>query len=152
MPEVAYTAGILDGEGSIQIHRRKGRRRAPFNYDLRIRFSNTCRELLLSIGEDHKGSTTKRRRINRRIDYELTIVGYEAVRLIKDTLPFLRVKKDQAQLALMLPRASPFRVMSPEMLERQTVIYERMKVLNRKGARVAQLNMHLSEDPQWRFL
>ena len=152
MPEVAYTAGILDGEGSIEIRRHMGRRRAPFNYDLRVRFSNTYRELLSIIGEDYTGSITERRRTNRRIDYQLTIVGHEAVRLIRDTLPFLRVKKEQAHLALKLPRTPPGRIMSPEMLKMQTALYEKMKVLNRKGPRVAQLNMDLGEDPQLRLL
>ena len=105
----------------------------------------------MSIGEDYTGSITERRRKNRRIAYQLTIVGHEAVRLIRDTLPFLRVKKEQAHLALTLPRASPGRIMSPEMQKSQTAIYEKMRVLNRKGPRVAQLNMHLSEDPQLRL-
>lgn len=143
-----YLAGILDGEGSIEIHRAKGRSRVPYNYNVRVRISNTNRGLLCLVQPEYGGVIGKRSRPGRRVDYLLEISSRNAIRLLKDTLPFLIVKRDQAALALKLPRVAVGQKMSPDIQQKQQDIYKRMQLLNKKGFRAEQLKMEVETKSQ----
>ena len=147
-----YIAGIVDGEGSIEIHKQKGRQRVLYNYNVRVRISNTCRDLLLLVQTEYGGVISQRLpRLNRRKDYQLEISSHYALRLIRDILPFLVIKKEQATLALNLPRTPPGQPMSAQMQQRQEQLYKALKLLNKKGVRSEQLKMELEGKNQFRL-
>lgn len=88
--EKAYIAGIIDGEGTIALHKdtRRGILCEP-----RISIANSNRDLLEWL--KHKLFSTAH--ITR---FELYANNYDAMPLLKAVKPYLRIKKKQADLVL----------------------------------------------------
>ena len=102
--ELAWLAGIVDGEGSIFIMKqsRKDRERT-FNYILRLTVQSADRimaDSCLNITEEGACFTSieKRERQSNTLKWEVS--GRKAANILKEILPYLRVKKDQAQSAI----------------------------------------------------
>lgn len=102
--DLAWLAGIIDGEGSIFIMKqgRKDRER-EFNYILRISVQSTdgimAKECLNITGEGacFDNPTSKESQSNT---YKWQVSGKKAKHVLENILPFLRVKKDQAIVAI----------------------------------------------------
>ncbi|MHC1636323.1 MAG: sigma factor-like helix-turn-helix DNA-binding protein [Candidatus Methanospirareceae archaeon] len=94
----AYLAGIVDGEGSIRLHRR---RRKSIGYGLEVVVTNTNRELIDWLYTNFKGYIEKHEREgNHKTTYKWTVRGINAYRLLKKMLPYLIIKKPQAELGI----------------------------------------------------
>ncbi len=103
--ETAYIAGFFDGEGSVGISKAsnkgvRGRRVNP-NYSLHIKFSNSDRPVLEWIAEkvggwilEHKVPSKYRRH------WKFVKKGSKAMQLLQAMLPYLIVKKEQAEKAI----------------------------------------------------
>lgn len=93
---MAYTAGIIDGEGSIGIQRN---RKNSNSYSLRIRVTNTdpwvCYWLKNTFGGSVSIETTDR----NRPCYKWTIACRKAGIFLAMILPYLHIKKPQAEIA-----------------------------------------------------
>jgi hypothetical protein len=99
----AYIAGILDGEGCIHIDK-KNPRKGSINpgYVLRI-FVNMCDGRALDFLVGFAGGRISKlydRRGNRNICYHWSTECGKAAELLKKCLPFLRTKREQAELAI----------------------------------------------------
>lgn len=103
--DLAWAAGIIDGEGSIFIMKqsRKDRER-DVNYILRVAVESTdpymSQELLKIFPEGALFSSSRDKRANNSDTLKWQINGRKAVSVLKELLPFLRVKHEQAQLAI----------------------------------------------------
>lgn len=100
----AWLAGIIDGEGSIFImQQRRNDRDRDINYILRISVESTdpfmateCQK----IAGGPKLSQKKDSRPNMSDTLKWQLNGKKAAALLQELLPFLRVKHEQAKLAI----------------------------------------------------
>jgi len=102
--DLAWLAGIIDGEGSIFIMKqsRKDRERS-FNYILRISVQSADRIMAkecMLIADDGEAMDAPTKKENHSNTYKWQINGKRAVKVLKEILPYLRVKKDQAISAI----------------------------------------------------
>ena len=111
--KLAYLAGIVDGEGSLCIYRvnpaKYNRYQTP-NFRSVLNISNTKKELFDWIEENfsnlnhkskkHKRSIFKKNSTHERWIYEWVIQGHSLVDICTQILPYLVLKKRQAELIL----------------------------------------------------
>lgn len=93
--DLAYLAGIIDGEGTIGIYYHKGRN----SYRVKIYVVNTYKPLIDWLGSVFGGFVYKRNHTKWKTRYEWHL-GENAMELLKSLIPYLKIKKDQAILAL----------------------------------------------------
>lgn len=147
LEQVSYIAGIVDGEGSIML---TGRSSGSIALNLSI--SNTCKPLVDWLSEatgtgqvttvDHQ----KYGRTQNRTGYQWKVHGDTAENLIRQMLPYLVVKKTQANLALEFQekRLNPsFRRNKAE----QEPYRKKMKELNARGAEAVALSKERNTPP-----
>lgn len=132
--EKAYIAGFLDGEGyiGISVHRRKDWKR-PY-YTTQINIYNTDIFVLQSMVENAGVGTIylghRKERPHHKVIYVWRTTGIKAIELLKELLPYLRVKKEQAELAIRFPNdGRTFH----DNRESQETIREAIKILNQGG-------------------
>ncbi len=108
--DLAYLAGLVDGEGSITLSRRclKGKHIMP-NYMLRVSVDMTNREPVEFVSNLFRGhSSSKSTTVTGKPIYYFVACNSEARRMLSLILPFLKCKHRQARLALAftkLPKA-----------------------------------------------
>ena len=101
----AYTAGVLDGEGSISIAINRTAKYRKINYVVRI--GNTNLEMLKMIQQWFGGFISQDKKPDprrRHAMYRLIFVSLKADRLLEEILPYLIVKKGKAQAFIKLRR------------------------------------------------
>lgn len=96
--QAAYIAGFLDGEGSVILYMRRD------TVALRVTFANTNRHVLEWIQEHISVGNIigKPRRIgsNHKVGFMLLINSDSALTLLTQVLPYLIIKREQAQIAI----------------------------------------------------
>jgi len=152
--EAAYFAGIIDGEGSLRIFEMKQKRPAtgqPYTVaHLRLSVGNTDGPLVhwlrqmtgsgaiqfIPIRKDHP---------NWKSLYQIVWSTGSAGPLLKQMLPYLRLKKRHAEIALdwielsremrhhVGGRGRTDRTMPPEIREKRDALLTELKSLNRRG-------------------
>lgn len=101
----AYLAGIIDGEGCICIHgqkcwNRKRTKRYTY-YTLFLTVGNTSYRLLKWLHDNFGGSLAPaKKKENRRQVWHWNTASKHAEDILTRVLPYLVIKKDQAELAL----------------------------------------------------
>jgi hypothetical protein len=101
--DLAYVAGIVDGEGCIQVQKYKKRKRERSTpYKLQLRVSNTDLRLVQHLqslfpGYIYNGSEKRK---NRRNQFYWHVNGKKAAHILEKLVPFLVSKKDQAEIAI----------------------------------------------------
>ncbi|MEK6883739.1 MAG: LAGLIDADG family homing endonuclease [Nanoarchaeota archaeon] len=98
----AYVAGLIDGEGTITVHHHGRKIGQKSQYLPFICIGNTNKQCLEFVQKYYYGHiTTRKKRQDRKIAYDWNIEGYKRTnRLLNDILPFLQIKKRQAQLLI----------------------------------------------------
>lgn len=102
---LAYTAGIIDGEGFIGIRKGKPRiGRINFSYDLVVAVAMTNRDLIEWLCERFEGATcvSVLRSCKHKHVYRWTVWNNKAERFLRSIQPFLRVKVRQAEIGIKL--------------------------------------------------
>jgi len=96
--ELIYQAGFFDGEGSIDISHVKPSERSHEQYCLNVAITQNDRgmDLLKNYRKHYGGSIYKR----GDFYYQWHIHAGKAEIFLKTIIPYLRLKKEQAQLAL----------------------------------------------------
>lgn len=132
--DLAWLAGIIDGEGSIFVMRqpRKDRDR-EINYILRISVDSTdpymapaCRNIIGS-GPIITQSSDKRPSCSDRLKWQVN--GKQAARVLEVLLPFMKVKQHQARLAIEFQKTTKkhWKHMQPEDYIKQEDLYNQLK-------------------------
>ena len=98
--DLAYVAGIIDGEGWIRIHNRKIKN-GNQNYALQVGVGMTNECLINWLKFCFGGSVLQRNQIgNRKTRYDWALATKQAGDFLKLVLPYLKIKRPQAELAL----------------------------------------------------
>ena len=100
--ELAYIAGIVDGEGSISIVRRHRFTHQDPSFALLVSVSITDEWVIHYLHSTFGGSVSlqKRNIVSRRPVWSWTIRHKQAGELLKAIYPFLHIKKAQAEIAI----------------------------------------------------
>lgn len=137
--ELAWLAGFIDGEGYIGIEKRLLRRRATPEYTIVLQISNTKRGIISFLKDLSGGSFyTYKPKGKAKLAYKWTIKAKAAESILAQLVPYLRLKREQAELALELarelswPRGYDQAVPKYE-LEKRERLYQMIKILNRRG-------------------
>ncbi len=134
--KLAYAAGIIDGEGSIGAYTR-GSKQGRGSLCLQLTVANTDIRMLVFLSElwGGKVSTLNRKHMKRQL-YEWSRVGRECGCVLQDVLPYLIVKKEQAELAVEFANSIQFGcgkgrsyILSDETIERRHEIALELKQL-----------------------
>ena len=131
--DLAYLAGLIDGEGSIQVcaRRKDGSR---FRLILCVAMQNQAPLQFLS---DTFNFGTKPRRHRTQGAYRIEWQGPKAAVIIEAILPYLKVKQEQARLGLLFQNRVKNRSRkgwSPEERDQNRRISDLMKALNREDS------------------
>lgn len=131
--ELAYIAGIIDGEGYIGIYKRKNKNS---NYQYQIAISNTNFKLIRWINKKIKFGSVYylEKKDNRKPQLKYTIHGNEAVLLLKNVLKYLIIKKKQAKIVISLSENKFNGKKVPIIYQRKRInLYKKLRKLNKKG-------------------
>ena len=131
--EWAYIAGIIDGEGTIALARVHPQEMPSPELSI----SNTNLEVLKWIQKRTGGRIQKKKamKANHRDAYVLRLRRSHALRVLKIVIPFLLIKKQQAELLIshylkLTPRNGRY---SSEILKKKLLLVEHMKKLNKRS-------------------
>lgn len=106
MDVAAYLAGLVDGEGSIQIN--PSTRGKSKYWVLTIQISSSAEGYLQSLRDTTLGfgsiTSWQPKRKDSRRSWNWRFYGAEAEAVLEDISPYLRLKKPQAELALRFRR------------------------------------------------
>lgn len=95
--KIAYIAGFFDGEGCVRI---KHANQGGNSYYVWVAITNTDKPTLDFVMELFGGQIRKAEKKTNKWAYHFLITSSEAVDMLKTLLPFLRQKKEQAELAV----------------------------------------------------
>ena len=97
--ELAYIAGIIDGEGSISI--RKHSNRNWYEYQLRVDVKLTDQEIPYWFQELFGGGVCFRAPIgNRKPAWQWTITDIKAANFLSSVQPYLHIKSEHCKIVL----------------------------------------------------
>jgi hypothetical protein len=135
--EKAYIAGIIDGEGCLRIDSGKNGR-GTVKYCITVSVSNTNFGLIEYLNKiTNVGSVfLVKKKGNRRPQLRWMVFSKQAEEFINQILPFLRVKKPQAEILLESRKYNRIPGRKGLSLEEKKVkykLYEKMKELNQRG-------------------
>jgi hypothetical protein len=136
----AYLAGIIDGEGcvGIEVLHADGKSRLRDYYSSRLCIINTNLEMLQWVQRNFGGTIqTKLTKATNKLCYRWHIFGRNLVATLQGVLPYLIIKRKQAETVLeyrskIVPENNA-RV-SPEEDERRRLLYLECRRLNQIGA------------------
>lgn len=133
MLDLRYLAALVDGEGSIGVHRQVHRRATNPSFKVRLRVSNQSRILMDALVDSYGGSVYKSTRC-----FEWCVWSRQALALIEAILPHLVIKGEQARTALefrpLIWQRHATHPVTPQEHAQRVQLYERMKALNARGA------------------
>jgi len=136
--EIAYLAGIIDGEGSIYIQCRKVGNHLSFFP--RFQIVNTNKELMYWIHKKFGGILVEKDRSKHnkiwRLQYEWITNRHIMDQLLKLIFPFLICKKEHAKIMMEFRKTflqkKSFHISSEELSLRNEFMHK-LKVLNKRG-------------------
>lgn len=99
--DLAYLAGIIDGEGCIKIAKAKSRHTGRPQHWLQLEVSQKDGRLMSWIHNNFGGKVIEVSKNTSIQHYRWTLLENQAIAIIKEVLPFLTVKKEQAKIAIM---------------------------------------------------
>jgi hypothetical protein len=137
----AYMAGIVDGEGSIQIrcHGTKGGKTGHIGqYTLIVQVVNTSKPLIDWLVENWGGATAytpEKSELNRKAKWSWSVTANNALRVLDEVYEFLVIKRTQCKLGRRFQRYA--QRTGRERTERITRLHHRffseMRILNKRG-------------------
>jgi len=139
MEDMAYLAGVIDGDGTITLHKHKQYGRATFQLRPRLIVSNTDLAFLRVIQKRHGGSIITHSPANgcRRASYLWRVFAIGKIRaLLMGVRPFLLVKHTQAALLLAFLDSRIERGRAPYS-DAEFALFEAIRAANSRGRHVA---------------
>ena len=134
--KIIYLAGIVDGEGSVQIEiQSMNAVRKMHYYSIRLLVINTSKELMDWLYSNFGGKITARKLIpNKRQCYKWNICSYNAANILKECLPYMIIKKRNAEVLIEFMQTKPEGTwnVTEEIQSHRKILYDRLKLLNKK--------------------
>lgn len=105
--DLAYTAGIIDGEGCIMIRKNpRKKRKRPFEYTLYVTVASTDQWLPQWLRFAWGGNVASHwRSLSRFRQWEWQLGSKKASIMLQTILPYLHLKRPQAELAIKFQQA-----------------------------------------------
>ena len=132
--KLAYTAGVVDGEGSIILHCPDKRYN---NLRIRVSVTNTAEWLVQWLKFQYGGSIQREiGKGNNKTAYHWCIFSNKALEFLKLILPYLNLKHPQAELAIKVQEAKRVRATRKRTDEERAVEQAQhilMKEFNKRG-------------------
>jgi len=94
--DLAYIAGLLDGDGSFLIRKRSGER----GYCMQVVYPKYHRETIEYVSNLFEGNAKDVNRSAGKAVYMVTFSSRKAYRLLSQIYPLLRIKKRAAQICM----------------------------------------------------
>ena len=156
--DAAYMAGFMDGEGHFSIacggwqkpyyrspaNRARGKLSPPFrNYTVRVGCANTDKRVISWI-QEHIGGTYSihRQTAAWKVCYKWHLYGANVQeQFILAVLPYLILKREQANILLQF-----IRLHGVENPSKREELYQRIRLLNRRGASQTTNTLNTSEE------
>jgi len=140
--ELAYWAGIVDGEGCVSLAQKK--KSSGLSMSPRIDVGNTYKLLMDKLADFLKkryGCASLNRQFytvgpRRKTIYRVTISGEKAINFLEDLQPYLIVKRNQTSTVIDFARNAPRfnrRGFTPEEKKIRLSYVKRLRALNKKG-------------------
>lgn len=139
----AYVAGLIDGEGCIGVAEAHSGRKGYFAARVDIGMTTKARALLEMMKAQYGGTVSVHRAKTERWEAaeRWTVMGSAAAEFLRRVSPFLRLKSEQAQIALKVEEIRAGLPMTPtgrarwtdEARARCAALKTRIHELNRKG-------------------
>lgn len=133
----SYLAGVIDGEGYIYITYCKSTK----NYLCGVFIKNTNKKLLEVFSKYFGGNIIfhKRAKPNHKDSYDWACFGKKAAKLCKYTLPYLTIKRKQAEILLKFSKTLKKNLkdnykLSADVQNKRIRLIEEIKALNRRGS------------------
>lgn len=99
--ELAYMAGIIDGEGCITInHARNWECLTGYTNMLQVKVAMTNYKVPYWLLDKCGGSLREHQPINHKLVFIWTIGSRQAANLLNQLLPYLKITKEQAEVAI----------------------------------------------------
>lgn len=140
--ELAWVAGFSDGEAYIGVEKRKprGQHKSP-EYLPTIEIANTNQGVVKFLRDLFGGRVQPdlKRKPSEKQAYKWAIHSKQAVHVLKELCPYLRLKQKQVELVLELAEGighfygNHQRLPDAEIMRREE-IYQKVKVLNSRGS------------------
>ena len=152
--KLVYLAGIIDGEGSVEISKDNSDRREA-TYRIRLEIGNTDRTLISWLGREFGGNKRwnirEKRNENCAEQHRWTSYGENAIELLEKVERFTIIKRRQIELARTFwnktNRGCYRGKARPKWIkEFQEECYEKMKKLNQKGPKLLDEEARSSQD------
>ena len=155
----AYLAGIVDGEGCIYMefrrHKNKNGEITTRSSRINCVVTNSNPKIMAFLSEYYNGYvriTKQQAMFHWKDRLNWTVAGKQAKRFLTDILPYLLLKKEQAEIGLAVLKTSKRygrrgRV-SPSICEFRLQAKERIKELNRRGKSPSEQAEVLLEKPK----
>lgn len=139
---LAYIAGIMDGEGTIRINKGKGKANWNYSYHTQLSVGMIDPQIPYLFKDVLGGNVREECVPDRRSIWRWALTGrFQITAVLVALLPYLRVKKAQALLALQFCREwkNPKRhhrtwINDAQELQRREDAYQEMRKLNAVGA------------------
>jgi intein/homing endonuclease len=130
-PELAYLAGLIDGEGCIRIEKSGGRyRETPHTPTVCVTNANPT--LIMWVYNKFGGHLYLKK---NRTCWDIYWLGKKAVEILKEVYPYLIAKKEQTELVFAYREliGKPGKRLSPDNIEKRKAIVEAMSILKKNS-------------------
>ncbi len=128
--ELAYAAGIIDGEGCIRLNTQNGR---P---TLRVQVTNTKSELIVLFHKWFGGYVwiNRKKGSSAKDSYVWEQAARQGAEVLVQVLPYLRLKRRQAEIVLEVQAMKTGKRRTPETIAIEQAALTAIRLLNKKGA------------------
>lgn len=128
---LAYLAGLMDGEGTIMINKSsRGHMHGRIAISMTDPSAAMWAHSLTKFGSLNTNKYTDRQRPLNKSYYRWCITGKAAVEFINLLLPYLQVRRRQAELFIQFMSIAN----TKQYYEQRAALCENMKLLNKRGA------------------
>ena len=139
--DLAYMAGIIDGEGCIRIGRIQSPYcKRPFDHRATIQIGMTSQPVLLWVHHNFGGclGVGRNESVRTKKTYQWSISAQQGTKLIKSLYKYLIEKKYQAKLFVEFAKTigkkrNKQNYITDKIWNRRCVMFESMQKLNKKG-------------------
>ena len=100
MGNVAYYAGLVDGEGHVGLLRVKNKDYKREGYQLRVAISMNEPEVLEELKEEYGGTLIRRQPKGKRAHYMWSITANGAMEFLEAIRPYSRIKAEQIKICV----------------------------------------------------